>query len=103
MRILSLAATAALLAGCSADVPQWRAETIPAVVVSAAPVSAVKSPRPCPPLDPGIEAEAKRLTPIGEAREVDALMATLMGSEAAKNVLLRKAALAYERCRRDRK
>jgi hypothetical protein len=100
MKIASLAATAALLAGCSAELPQWRAETVPAIVVPAAPVSAAKLPRPCPPLDPAIEAEAKRLTPIAQAREVDALTASLMGSEAQKNASLVKLTRAYEECRK---
>ena len=101
MRIASLAATAALLAGCSAELPQWGAETVPAVLVHPAPVSVPKSPA-CPPIDPAIKAEAKRLTQIGQARELDALTAALMGSEAAKNARLRQAAQAYERCRRTR-
>jgi hypothetical protein len=100
MKIACLAATAALLAGCSAELPQWRAETVPAIIVPAAPVGAAKPQRPCPPLDPGIEAEAKRLTPIGQAKDVDALTAALMGSEAAKNARLVMLTHAYERCRK---
>ena len=98
MKIASLAAAVALLAGCSAELRQWRAGTVPAVLMHPAPVSVPKS-SPCPPVDPAIEAEAKRLTPIGQAKDVDALTAALMGSEAAKNARLRQAAQAYERCR----
>ena len=100
MKTASLAASAALLAGCSAELPQWRAETVPVVVVHSAPVDTAKPPRRCPPLDPGIEAEARRLTPISQAREVDGLTAALMGSEAAKNARLASLARAYEACRR---
>lgn len=99
MKIASLAAIAALLAGCAAELPQWRAETVPAVVVQAAPVSSPK-PLPCPPIDPDIKAEATRLTPIEQAREVDALAAALMGSEAQKNASLVMLTRAYEKCRR---
>ena len=99
MKITSLAATAALLTGCAVELPRWHAETVPAVVVYAAPVSGPKSPS-CPPIDPAIEVEAKRLTLIGRAREVDGLTAALMGSEAQKNASLARLALAYEACRR---
>jgi hypothetical protein len=100
MKIAFLAVTAALLAGCSAERPEWRAEPVPAIVVPAAAISAAKPPRPCPPLDPVIGAEAKRLTPIGQAKDVDALTAALMGSEAAKNARLAMLTRAYERCRK---
>jgi hypothetical protein len=100
MKIVSLAAIAALLAGCSAELPQWRAETVPAIVVPSVPVSAAKPTRACPPLDPAIAAESTRLTPIGQAREADGLTAALMGSEAAKNASLASLARAYEKCRR---
>jgi hypothetical protein len=102
MKVASLAATAALLAGCAAELPGWRAETVPVVVVHSAPASAAKSPPRCPPLDPAIEAEMRRLTPMNKAKELDGLAAALMGSEATKNAQLRQVAMAYERCRQAR-
>jgi hypothetical protein len=101
MKLTSLAALPALLTGCAAELPQWRAETVPAILVPAAPAVAVK-PRACAPLPSEITAEAARMAPLDDARVggVAALSAALMGSEARKNARLRQAVQAYERCRR---
>jgi hypothetical protein len=56
-----------------------------------------------PELDPELAAESQRMTPIaGVSHDFDALTAALMASEARKNVRLREAAQAYERCRQAR-
>jgi hypothetical protein len=100
MKIVSLAATAATLAACSAEPAGWRTEIVPAVLRTADPSTLAKSAI-CPKLDPLLAEESKRMTPIaGVGRDFDALTATLMGSEARKNARLRQAIGAYERCRR---
>jgi hypothetical protein len=61
-----LAATAALLAGCSTEVHQWRAETVPVILVPAAPAVATTA-RECAPLEPEIAAEPARTVPFDAA------------------------------------
>jgi hypothetical protein len=95
MKLTPLAATAALLAGCAVDAPGWRAETVPVILERVQPALLF-----CPPLDPAIEAEATRVTPINAARgDLDAATAALLGSEARKNARLREIAAAYRSCR----
>jgi hypothetical protein len=104
MRIAILAAAAASLAACSAGPAAWRAETVPVVFIASAPAQMPKSPR-CPPIASGVTGEASRITPLEPMREggIDALTAALMRSEAEKNMRLRQALLAYDRCRASRK
>jgi len=100
MRSIALAATATLLAACSAGPTAWQAETVPVVVIAPAPVQEPKSPR-CPPIAANITEEASRMTPLEQTREggVDALTAALIRSETEKNARLRKVVTAYEACR----
>jgi hypothetical protein len=99
MKIASLVATAALLAGCSAAPSDWPAETLPVLLVRTELAERPNAER-CRPLDITIVAEAKDVTPIAERRgDVDALAAALMVSETRKNARLRDALHAYERCR----
>jgi hypothetical protein len=101
MRAIVLAATAALLAACSAGPSAWQAETVPVVVVASAPAQTPKSPK-CPPIAASVTGEASRMTPLEPMRKggIDALAAALMRSEAEKNARLRQAVAAYEECRR---
>jgi hypothetical protein len=93
-----LAVMAAALAGCGGAPTAWRADTVPLVT---APVEAASARgAPCPAVDPAITAEARRVTPIASAAELDALTAALIGSEAAKNASLARLVRAYEKCRR---
>ena len=98
MRIAALAAAAAALAGCSVAPAQWSAEMVPVITGAPAPARS----KPCAALDPAIGAEAERLTPLAGdgGRNTDALTASLMQSEVAKNARLRQVLAAYERCRR---
>jgi hypothetical protein len=100
MRAIVLAATAALLAACSAGPAAWQAETVPVVVVASAAAQMPKSSR-CPRLTASVTDEAARMTPLEPMREggIEALAAALMRSEAEKNARLRQAVNAYERCR----
>jgi hypothetical protein len=102
MRGIALAATAALLAACSAGPAVWQAETVP-VVVTTAPA---QTPRPteCPPIAAGVTGEASHMTPLEPMRAggIDALAAALMRSEAEKNARLRQVVMAYEVCRQRR-
>jgi hypothetical protein len=94
----ALAAMAAALAGCGRAPAAWRADTVP---LATAPAAAANTRRtPCPAVDPAITAEARRVTPIAEASEFDALAAALIGSEAVKNASLARLLRAYETCRR---
>ena len=93
-----------MLAGCSSQSDGWKAETISAV--QEAPRGVVPPPAPsCPPIDPEIPAEAKRVVSLDSIRsgDTDVLAAALMGSEAHKNARLRQALSAYERCRHIRR
>ena len=93
-----LAVMAAALGGCAGAPDNWRADTVPLVTAPAEVASAKRAP--CPAVDPAITAEARRVTPIAGAQEIDALTAALIGSEAAKNASLARLARAYEKCRR---
>ena len=93
-----IAVMAAGLAGCADAPDNWRAGTVPLVTAPAEAASARRAP--CPAVDPAITAEARRVTPIAGAPELDALTAALIGSEAAKNASLARLARAYEKCRR---
>lgn len=100
MKISSVVCAAALLAACSIQPNAWRAETIPAVLESSKGVVTPRAPS-CPPMDPEIQAEAKRVASLDSLRSggSDALAVALIGSEAHKNARLRQALAAYERCR----
>jgi hypothetical protein len=100
MRATVLAATAPLLAACSAGSVAWQAETVPVVVVAQALPQTPKSQR-CPPIGAGIVSEASRMTPLEPMPDggINALTAALMRSEMEKNARLRQAVTAYERCR----
>lgn len=87
-----------LMMSCANAGGEWPAETVPVIAVHPAPPVAM--PRPCQAIDPAILTETKRVTPIAEARDADALTAALIGSEAAKNASLARLARAYENCRR---
>jgi hypothetical protein len=104
MKIFPVVCAATLLADCSVQPDAWKAETISAVQES--PKGVVPPPAPsCPPIDPEIPAEAKRVASLDSIRSggTDALAAALIGSEAHKNARLRQALVAYERCRRSRR
>jgi hypothetical protein len=92
-----LAVMAAALAGCAGAPGNWRADTVP---LATAPLEAASARRaPCPALDPAITAESRRVTPIASAAELNALTASLIGPEAAKNASLTRVVRAYEKCR----
>jgi hypothetical protein len=99
MKIALLAASAALLAGCAVTPAEWRAETV--LVIEQLSVPAMQPRlRTCSPMDPAIAVEAQRVTPIEHAGgNLDALAAALIAAEARKNVRLRQALAAVERCR----
>jgi hypothetical protein len=94
----SLAVMAAALAGCAGAPGDWQADTVPLVTQPAEVASTRRAP--CPALDPAITAEARRVTPIASAADLDSLTAALIGSEAVKNASLTRLARAYEKCRR---
>ena len=95
---VALALIAAALAGCAGAPAEWRADTVP--LATAPGVAASTRRTPCPAVDPAITAEARRVTPIASASELDALTAALIGSEAIKNASLARLMRAYETCRR---
>ena len=100
MKVVTLATSAALLAGCAAAPINWRAEIVPVLL---APAEIAKQPKAerCRPMDSKIFAEAKDATVIAAQRgNIDALAAALMVSETRKNARLNEALRAYETCRR---
>ena len=94
-----LAVMAAWLGACADAPDNGRAGTVPLVTAPAEAASARRTP--CPAVDPAIAAEARRVTPIAGAAELDALTAALIGSEAAKNASLARLVRVYEKCRRE--
>jgi hypothetical protein len=101
MRNVLSAALAATLAGCSTAPAEWRAETVPVVVVH----SQLKpNPSHCPQLDPSIASESTRVTALEASRSggIDGLAAALMRSEMEKNARLRQVWVAHQKCFRSR-